>query len=307
MRAGAEARATGAEITARTGPMFESDKSSKWYIQHHGDSLLRIFGVRDIAAWTALQAELVLPRQLPDGVLSVEERGRDERDIYILEIATFPDPRVPTQAVRDAAAGLLERGVLPEVLVLFLHKKGNVLAADSIELKSRKGFTSMSDSWRAVKLCELPAAELLALGDVALLPWVPLAKLSGPPEPIVSQWKARVDREVPSPAREDLLTVAQFLLKLRYDEGPQPDELRKLLGGQKAMIESPLYQEIVEEAKRDARQRDILMFLAGRFGPAAEELELDLKAVAFDRLDELVEFAARCRSLASFRKRLLSS
>ena len=117
----------------------------------------------------------VLPRQLPDGVLSVVERGQAERDIYILEIATYPDARVPSQAVRDAAAGLLERGVLPEVLVLFLHEKGKVPAADSIELKSRKGFTTMSVSWRAVKLWEVPAEDLLALGDVALLPWVPLA------------------------------------------------------------------------------------------------------------------------------------
>jgi hypothetical protein len=98
-----------------------------------------------------------------------------------VEFATYPDARVPSQAVRDAPAGFLERNVLPEVLVLFLHEKGNVPAADSIELKSRKGFTTMSVSWRAVKLWELPAEELLALGDVALLPWVPLAKLSGPP------------------------------------------------------------------------------------------------------------------------------
>lgn len=119
--------------------MFEYDKSSKWYIQHHGDSLLRIFGVRDIASWAAQQAELVLPRQLPGGVLSVPERGRAEPDTYILEIATYPDARVPSQAVRDAAAGLLERNVLPEVLVLFLHEKGHVPAADSIELRSRRG------------------------------------------------------------------------------------------------------------------------------------------------------------------------
>src|SRR5262249_21253960 len=111
----------------------------------------RMFGVRDIAAWTASQAELVLPRQLPDGVLSVVEHGRTEPDIYILEIATYPDARVPSQAVRDAVLGFLERNVLPEVLVLFLHEKGHVPAADSIELRSRKGFTTMSVSWRSYR------------------------------------------------------------------------------------------------------------------------------------------------------------
>jgi hypothetical protein len=93
----------GDETAARTGRMFEYDKSSKWLIQHHGDSIHRMAGVRDIDSWTALQAELVLPRQLPDGVLSVHERGQPDRDIYILEIATYPDARVPSQAVRDAA------------------------------------------------------------------------------------------------------------------------------------------------------------------------------------------------------------
>jgi hypothetical protein len=77
------------------------------------------------------------------------------------------------------------------------------------------------------------------------------------------------------------------------------------------MIESPLYQEIVEEAERNgetrAMRRDILKVLAARFGPAAMDLEVELKAVEFDRLDDLVEFAAKCRYLAWFRKRLLSS
>ncbi|MGO9471463.1 MAG: hypothetical protein ACLQIB_42660 [Isosphaeraceae bacterium] len=42
--------------------MHEYDKSSKWLIQHHGDSILRLAGVRDIIAWRPLQAELVPSR-----------------------------------------------------------------------------------------------------------------------------------------------------------------------------------------------------------------------------------------------------
>jgi hypothetical protein len=118
--------------------------------------------------------------------------------------------------------GCGRRGCSWQVAPVACLIRHNAVAVDDLTSPSgvaaaRAGIlTTMSVSWRAVKLWELPAEELLALGDVALLPWVPPAKLSGPPEPIVSQWKARVDREVPSPAREDLLTVAQFLLKLRY-------------------------------------------------------------------------------------------
>jgi len=49
--------------------MHEYDKSSKWLIQHHGDSILRLGGVRDIVAWRPLQAELVQSRRLPDGFI----------------------------------------------------------------------------------------------------------------------------------------------------------------------------------------------------------------------------------------------
>jgi hypothetical protein len=76
------------------------------------------------------------------------------------------------------------------------------------------------------------------------------------------------------------------------------------------MIESPLYQEIAVELTREgaikARQQDIIDFLEGRFGPPARELEVELKAVDFDRLSDLVKFAAKCRNLAAFRKKLLS-
>ena len=41
--------------------MHEYDKSSKWLIQHHGDSILRLAGVTEIETWKPLQAELIQP------------------------------------------------------------------------------------------------------------------------------------------------------------------------------------------------------------------------------------------------------
>ena len=76
------------------------------------------------------------------------------------------------------------------------------------------------------------------------------------------------------------------------------------------MIESPLYQEVVEEAERKgetkAKREAILDVLVGRFGPTAKVLEVELTAVEFDRLRDLHMFAVKCRNLASFRKQLLS-
>ncbi|MFI5459027.1 MAG: hypothetical protein ACHRXM_26660 [Isosphaerales bacterium] len=290
--------------------MHDYDKSSKWLIQHHGDSILRLAGVNDIASWTPLQAELVQSRRLPDGVLEVRSRGEAEPDVFILEIATYPDTRVPSQAVRDTALVYLDRDIVPEVIVLFLHPNGNVEAADSAALRSRRGLTKWDLSWKAVKLWEVAAEELLAAGDVGLIPWVPLADFEGPPEQVVRRCRDRIDRDARPGEHENLLAVTQFLLGLRYNDLTLRERLAALLGGRQAMIESPILQEIIADNTRktatETRQKDILNVLVARFGDMAETLEDELKAVDVNRLDALVKLAAKCRSLASFRKQLSS-
>ncbi len=203
---------------------------------------------------------------------------------------------------------------MPELIVLFLHEKGNVPVADSVVLRSRRGLTKWDLSWKAVKLWEVPAEELLAMGDVGLIPWVPLAQFESPPDQIVSRCRARIDHAAPSLGpveQENLLAVTQFLLPLRYNEDVRLlSRLRALLGGRQAMIESPLYQEVVEGSRREgateARRTDILKLLINRFGDSAKDLKVELDAVEYDRLEDLFERAMRCRSLAVFRKQLLS-
>src|SRR5208283_1051695 len=156
------------------------DKSNKWLIQHHGDSILRLAGVLDIVSWQPLPAELVQSRRLPDGLIEVRRNGQAEPDLYVLEIATYPEARVADQVVDDTALVYLDRRVVPEVLVLFLHPKGNIEAAGAVNLRSRQGWTDWRLSWRIAKLWEIPAEELLAASDVGLIPWVPLTQfLSG--------------------------------------------------------------------------------------------------------------------------------
>jgi hypothetical protein len=144
---------------------------------------------------------------------------------------------------------------------------------------------------------------------------VPLAQFDGPPERIVSRCRARIDhhaRRLGDAEHKNLLAVTQLLLGLRYNQKDEPilERLRALLGGRQAMIESPIYQEIVEESERKGatktRQEDILKVLVNRFGDAARDLEVELEAVDFDRLAGLFDRALNCRNLASFRKQLLS-
>jgi hypothetical protein len=79
------------------------------------------------------------------------------------------------------------------------------------------------------------------------------------------------------------------------------------------MIESPLLRELRAEwtqeakieGKIEAKIEALMTFLVGRFGSKAKALETEIKAIHDEtRLQELVEHAATCRTLGSFRKQL---
>ena len=119
--------------------MHEYDKSSKWLIQHFCGSILRLFGVRGIVSGKSIQADFVQPRRIPDGFVEVQRLGQTEPDLYILEVATYPEARVAHQVLADAAMVYLDRHVLPEVVVLFLRREGNAEALDALDLSSPQG------------------------------------------------------------------------------------------------------------------------------------------------------------------------
>jgi hypothetical protein len=293
--------------------VHEFDKCGKYQIQHHGDSILRMARVRAIASWKPVQAELVQHRRLPDGLIEALHQGEDQPDTYLLEIATYPEARVARQVMDDVALSWLGRHELPEVVVLFLHPRGNVVPAKSIKLNSRQGCTTWNASWRIVKLWEVPAEDLLGTGDVGVVPWVPLARFDGPPEPIIRECRARIDRIGSRVEKENLLAITQFLARLRYND----EALFDILGGRKAMIESPLVQELKKEWTEDAKReglreglregeiKALMTVLIQRFGAKAQSLETEIKATGDDaRLKDLIRHAVTCRSLASFRKML---
>jgi hypothetical protein len=114
------------------------DRSSKWLIQHHGASILRLGGVRGVRSCRSLQADLVQPRRLPDGLLEVYFDDLNDPDPFIIEIATYPEPRVLEQVLRDSMLVYLDRGKLPEVLTLVLHPRGNFQITGTAELQSRR-------------------------------------------------------------------------------------------------------------------------------------------------------------------------
>src|SRR5213594_3507776 len=156
------------------------DRSSKWLIQHHGNALLWLGGVRNVVSWRPLQAEIVQPRQLPDGLLEVQLADRSDQALFVLELATYPEERLLEQVLRDMALVYLERSTLPEVLTLILRPKGKLRVTGSHHVQSLVGLSGWQIRWRVVELWGLPAEQLLAANDVGLIPWVPLAHFTGP-------------------------------------------------------------------------------------------------------------------------------
>ncbi len=158
-----------------------------------------------------------------------------------------------------------------------------------------------------VELWTVPAADMLAAGDVGLIPWVPLAQFDGPPEPIFQECRARIDRDAPPDEHENLLAVTQILAGMRYNDS----KLFQILGGREAMIESPVLQEFLAEQTQEAifraKRQSILQFLGARFGIDALSVRTALDAIRDDeRLDELTKQSATCQDLAGFKQQFLS-
>jgi hypothetical protein len=281
----------------------DKDRSSKWLIDHHGDSILRLSGVEGFRGWRPVPADVVQPRQLPDGLLEVTFPDQEVPDAFVVEIATYPERRVEEQAVRDAMLVFLDRRVLPEVITLVLHPRGSFRVTGTQELVSRRRLTRGTWSWLVVELWTLPADRLLAANDVGLVPWLPLTRFEGPPEVLVRQCRERIEQQGRPEEQVNLLAVTQVMTRLRYND----PGLLSILGGGRVMIESPLIQELFADRDRNKLQSYILKVLEGRFGPVASDLAAQIRAVSdVQKLEDLLTQAALCTGLESFRTQVFS-
>ena len=73
------------------------------------------------------------------------------------------------------------------------------------------------------------------------------------------------------------------------------------------MIESPLLQELMDQARRETRHADILRVLEARFGLVPPDVSAHLRAITDEqKLEDLTTRAALCPDVESFRAQLLS-
>ena len=277
------------------------DKSGKWLIQHHGDSVLRLAGIDDVESWTPLQTEEVQPRRIGDGFLEVLRRGRSHASLYLIEFATRPEERVQKQLADGAMLAHLDRGELPEVLCIVLSWQGRRSVPKTLAVTSRDGHTRLRMSWTVIELWKVPARALLDTDDVGLALWIPLCDPGDSPRPILERCRDLIDRKAPPGEHENLLVVTSILAGLRYTKA----ELFPLLGDPRMIVESPLLKEILEDVRQESRQEGhhdlILRLLAKRFGPVPDQLVERVRGVRDEgRLQQLFDLADDCHDLAAF-------
>jgi predicted transposase YdaD len=276
------------------------DLSSKWLLEHQGRAITLLGGRRDVISCKAVQSEVVQPRQLPDGLLEVRLRGQREPALMLVEFCTYPEKRVVEQMMDGLRLVRQVRGVLPDGLALVLCPKGQYRVPQEGTTQSALGWSKELLSWKVVEVWTLPAEELLTSPDVGVVPLVPLMAFQGPPEAMLRRCRERIDREAGA-MKANMLAVAQTLAKLRF---PQ-QEFLDLFGGSRAMIESPLIKEIVEQAQQQTRRTIIEEDIKDRFGPLPDSARASLEGVTDpDMLRVLRRFANTCSTLEAFLERL---
>src|SRR5262249_188918 len=152
-----------------------------------------------------------------DGLLEIGFPGQRDLVPVLVEIETYPDQEHEEQVLRDLAAVLLDRRVLPDVVTVVLHPKGEVRLSGQQRKQSRLRLTELTWRWHVIELWTVPAADLLAAGDVGLLPWLPLAHSEEPPEALLQVCRERIEQQARPEERANLLAVAQVMAQLRYN------------------------------------------------------------------------------------------
>jgi hypothetical protein len=294
----------------------DKDRSAKWLIANHGDSILKLAGLTGFTSWRAVETETVAPRRLPDGLLEVQFADSDKPTLVLIEIETYPDRTADRQVFDDLMLIALERRVIPEVVSVVLRPKGNVQLAGGVERASPRGTTQLTGAWPVVRLWDLSDEELLQFNDVGLVPWLPLTQTARKPEEVLDVCWDRIAAVPDATKRESLLSVTVILASLVFDGAL----LRSFFGG-RDVVEFP----IIEEAKEMVRKKveaetrvkveaettlrlsreDVLFALDIRFGPVPPDVASRVNELTdLARLKSLHRAAIVCPGLDDFRAEL---
>ena len=127
------------------------DRVSKWLSGHFGPSMVWLSGERRrILACRTVQAEVVLPVKLPDGLFELEFDGAAEPELHLLETFIYPDRRAVEQIFRDAELVHADRRRVPEISVLTLRPRGRYRIPNRATFASSRGTTQIQAKWNKI-------------------------------------------------------------------------------------------------------------------------------------------------------------
>jgi hypothetical protein len=247
-------------------------------------------------SWHPIVSEVQAVEPLADRAFRAA-RGR-ERFVVYMEAYTYWEEAVPWSVL--AKSGLLaERERLPVVsLVFYLRSDGNRPLDGGASRLEAPGEPTQQVWPREVRLWE-EVPDTSWEGVPGLMALYPLCRHSRPPRQAVTHAAAAIARASGS-AREraDLLTALGIFGRLAY-----PDLDVFTLIAREQMKEAPVYREIMDEGRVEARREDILDNLEARFGTeAAEQVRADVQTVeSLARLGRLHRLSVLCAELATFR------
>ena len=282
--------------------MFErgdksKDKSERWLLQHQAGSILRLAGISGFTTWTVEESSLIAPRRLPDGLVNVNFPDREKPVPVLIEIESYANKDAERQMFEDLLLARLELGVIPEGICVVLQPKGRVRVREKMVATSTLGTSEVLATWKVVEVWNLKAEDLLAQNDLGLLPLVPLAKITGPAEPILQECRERIDLLAPQQRAEAYRVVTQLLASMVHPTAL----LKRIFLGGKPMIETP----ILFELEAEYTQRTILRFLRSRFSRIPKDVRAEmLKVYNLKSLDTLTDYGATCKTLSDFRELL---
>ncbi|WP_339382050.1 DUF4351 domain-containing protein [Gloeocapsopsis dulcis] len=193
--------------------------------------------------------------------------------ILHLEFQTLPEsnPPLPLRML-DYWVRLYREYERPiEQVVIFLKETTSVAAyTDQLSVGNTQ------HRYQIVRLWEQEATLMLA--NPALLPFVTLAKTD--PTIVLAQVAKQIDMIEEVDQRRNISACVEILASLRFDK----NYIRRFLR-EELMRESPIYQEIIQEGKRDT----IIRQLTHRFDNVSPEIQQQIQTLSLDKLDALSE------------------
>jgi hypothetical protein len=278
----------------------EKDSATNWLTQHHASAIVRMLGVSDFRSCRPAHARITLPQTIPDGLLEVKLRKSKSPLPLLVEWEAYPSKETEAQLVKDMDLAEIALGMLPDTVVIILSPKGTAQTKQRSQ-KSALGWSERHHQWRVLEMSAISDAELLALNEVGLMPLLPLTKSEQKPETLLQQCKERIDQHAPADEQATLLTLTAIFARMRY---ARAEEWLNLLGGEKMLSQSPLYQKWMAANSCENKHEDIVSVLEARFGTVPEELAAEIRTVTdLEHLKRGIKVAARCTSLKDFHKR----